>query len=297
MWAQDTRSAIRWIPVFNTSGETIPPFAAMRIVDQRVVERQVVWNVAKPNATSELEQDRAAHIINGPEPIGASGDARYGAGTQDLPCQALYSGTSTLQTAGFKSGQWALEMGLAAYRSLGVDESLEEPTSSTQRIWITTGGFKACCYATLSGGETVEYPDYEASTGEQINLGAIDSTTKRGTFTLEDGRIKVGQGGIYRVTFAAEVEETSLTVQATHYIYKNNTSSVGPAATTFCSFETDEVSPIAVVQVGNWRMQVGFSALMKLAKDDYISVRVKAAGGSSGSAITTNLGHLVLEQI
>lgn len=136
------------VAVFNTTDETVPPFAAMRIADNfdrgsstspsfDLVEGAIRWNIIKPNAASQYTQLPAAHIFNGPDPIRPN---RCGAGTRALPALAIVEDMTTLSDAfsldgeavdvwsirpvGFRAGSWYLhggEYALVVTGNRGID--------------------------------------------------------------------------------------------------------------------------------------------------------------------------------
>src|SRR5947207_1254510 len=79
----------RWLSCKNATSpaETIPGFALLQVVGQEEVERQVVYDVARPNLYIAQSQNPAHLLINGPTPIPAG---RFGSATQDFPARVLH---------------------------------------------------------------------------------------------------------------------------------------------------------------------------------------------------------------
>lgn len=99
-------------------GETIPPYAVMRVLRPCFLYKdEVIWPVGLPDDNSNLLQQAGLHIINGPKPIPLQG---YGVGTQIWPAPALVDQqdyvspyqvpyTDVGLQLEIKSGSWALE--------------------------------------------------------------------------------------------------------------------------------------------------------------------------------------------
>jgi hypothetical protein len=121
-------------PSSTYKGETIPAFAAMRVINNPIIvqdgeSQRICWPVCRPDDQSFAVQARGFHFINGPTsiPLGGMTEA-----TNQLPCPALvdvtvdqptlYGNVGTIvpnsQTAngfgiignllGYVSGSWAL---------------------------------------------------------------------------------------------------------------------------------------------------------------------------------------------
>jgi len=96
-------AAIRWLPLTNQSGTTIPPFACLRIVGAALDSTgQLIYSVDQPNGDAS-----ASYMFNGSMAV-AAGAA--GSGTLDFPCQAIWdAGTPAVADVwGPQAGQWTL---------------------------------------------------------------------------------------------------------------------------------------------------------------------------------------------
>lgn len=109
-------------PVYNTTSEEIPAFAAMRISGSRFVATdtdqrgQVVLEVAKANTFGA----HADTIINGPRPIAAGGYGTYTAGEIVAALYDTADGTPAANEAwGPRNGVWKLKKNTGGYRIVG----------------------------------------------------------------------------------------------------------------------------------------------------------------------------------
>lgn len=99
--------SIRRMPAFNTSSETVPPFALVMLTgQQRKVDDLAAWDIAKPDAASEERQEASMLAVNGPTAIPASS---FGEISQDWPLPALAGPTVNPGNAcGPKAGAWSV---------------------------------------------------------------------------------------------------------------------------------------------------------------------------------------------
>lgn len=118
-------------PPDNYQGETIPPYAVMRVISNPVLYKErVCWLVGRPDDASMSEQAAGVHFFNGPCPIPVKG---FGEGTNELPAPVLIDLTVDSATTpygnlngpisssasaddtgwlmGYASGSWALHPG------------------------------------------------------------------------------------------------------------------------------------------------------------------------------------------
>lgn len=100
-----------WIPVKNTTGETIPGCALMRVIDPGQ-DADGNWLVAKPNADGDTNV-----IVNGEAEIPAG---QFGLGHRDTMAVLLYDTTEdrplTGDSYGSKNGSWQSHLGKAGFR-------------------------------------------------------------------------------------------------------------------------------------------------------------------------------------
>lgn len=82
-------------PPKDYKGETIPPYACMRVITNPVYyEDTIVWPVGRPDDSSLNLQQAGMHFFNGPKPIPFTTDGDgvpngYGDATNDLPAPVL----------------------------------------------------------------------------------------------------------------------------------------------------------------------------------------------------------------
>lgn len=177
--------SIRWLPFRNDAGETIPPFACMRVTGATTANGQRVYTVAKPNGSGTV------HMINGPTQVTVA--QLYGAGSLETPATVLYNTSSGTpahgETWGPKGGQWSLEKGYAGYTIIGGNLG----SGSTARTEVSKaappGEF---CYRTAT-----TYGTTMAAT--LLNRGQIYSVDSSNYFWDDSGGgIKVTVPGWYR---------------------------------------------------------------------------------------------------
>lgn len=153
--------SIRWLPFRNDAGETIPPFACMRVTGATTANGQRVYTVAKPNGSGTV------HMINGPTQVTVA--QLYGSGTFDMPATAFYnsgSGTPAFEEFwGPKSGQWSLEKGYSGYRIIGDNLG----SGSTARTVVDRIDPYARFIASITGTEHTCTTSGTVSTGELEN--------------------------------------------------------------------------------------------------------------------------------
>lgn len=143
------QQAARWFAVKNTTNETIPSYAVMRLGDGRDytvgvqpiphVEKDggVVFEVSKPNQDSADHQRLGLHCFNGHTSIPPHS---YGEATQDYPARVLFDGNTATdgtlgQLAGIVSGGWKLSNTQDSLVSLG--HAHGAPRVGAERaIWV-----------------------------------------------------------------------------------------------------------------------------------------------------------------
>lgn len=148
MSAGNFQNAVRWVPVYNPTDYVIPPFAVMRITGVTLRERQIIYQVGKPNSESESLQRTEKHLFNGSTAIAKKG---YGSGTMDFPGMALiesvddvdqatldFLGTIQVESVGYESGSWTLHYGQEAYILIDTIEDQDSFYSieGSARAWV-----------------------------------------------------------------------------------------------------------------------------------------------------------------
>lgn len=152
-------SQIRWVPVKNDSGETIPAFAAMRITGQDSDSKS--FTVDKPDTDSQVNV-----LFNGPCEIPSGLE---GVGTHDMPATARYEQADGTPVAGQEWGVeadgWKLRRVKGGYLIAGV---LGTGFVSVMRSTTTPG----------ASGET-----------ELVDAGVVCVTKQSLTFSTADGYV------------------------------------------------------------------------------------------------------------
>lgn len=142
----------RWLAFRNDSGETIPPFAVLRITGVVTIEGRAVLTVAKPNADGGT-----FYAVNGAVSVVSGG---YGSCTRDAPCMAACDDSVTPSVGeewGVMSASWELQRGYGGYRVIGVE------TGDNDRALVVRSDdiVRFELYATLSkGGSALAKPVY-----------------------------------------------------------------------------------------------------------------------------------------
>src|SRR5438067_85095 len=136
-------TAIRWLSCRNATrpAETIPGFALMQITGQEQVERQVVFDVARPDQFIEEAQNGAKLLFNGPTPILAG---KFGAATQDFPARVLHELSDSGQSGhllGFPCGprrdSWKVWSTGRAFSVVAADPSGASVPAGDELLWVT----------------------------------------------------------------------------------------------------------------------------------------------------------------
>lgn len=111
----------RWIPVVNSSGEEIPAFAVMEVIDTDSEENVTV---SKPSEDSDK-----LILINGPSIIQIDGT---GMGTIDMPFWAYYDtndGTpASGERWGARSGSWKISKNKNGFLVIGMRSNSPPPS-------------------------------------------------------------------------------------------------------------------------------------------------------------------------
>lgn len=156
-------SHIRWLSYRNDSGETVPPFAALKPTGMVEIDGAGVVTCDKPDA-----DDQVPLFFNGPAEVAADG---YGRCTADFPAVARYSGSapSVGDTVGAADASWSLEKDATGYDVVAVD------TDNLRCLILATGG---------GGGVGVWYGTIDSDL-LQGGLGTVDATAPE-SVTLSD---------------------------------------------------------------------------------------------------------------
>lgn len=151
-------SSRRTFPCFNTTDETIPPYAIMLLrrpdkfketkaakntdevntfVCQHMRGGQIVWDVTKPNELSVSRQEAADFVFNGPVPIEPLG---YGVCSQDWPCQVLHNGNGDRlrngETCGPVKDRWYVLNSGSAFTCKSHDIGFPAGYTEMHTVWV-----------------------------------------------------------------------------------------------------------------------------------------------------------------
>lgn len=152
----------------NDSGETIPPFAAMRITGVAMLDDQIVLTVNKPNS-STFET-----LINGPQAVATT---ETGTGYKYGILQAkVEAGRMLGETLKAKASSWELEDGTGPFIFLGYDT---EYNCGLVRYAASAGGG-----STLYRFETTA--NYTTGTSVTATIKTMAGTTFASGATLKD---------------------------------------------------------------------------------------------------------------
>lgn len=179
-------SKARWIPVKNTSGEEVPPYAAMEPVS---MGSDGILLVTKPN-----RDDSNTALINGPARIAVNG---RGFGSYEWPLIARYdtneSAASNGQALGTRSGYWALYPGYEGFIVWGQRSSDAYVVQRNNVCLGATGVYQAGYYPRLGRGFCCGCARFDcAKYGNQVFPPSLDLTItvgSMGTFTSTIGFI------------------------------------------------------------------------------------------------------------
>lgn len=163
--------------VRNDSTAVVPAFAAMRITGVVEHKRRTAFTVAKPDGSD------GPHLINGPVPLGATGDGRYGEAQDGVIVSAFYD-TADAPDVGDELGP----------------ENAEWKLTSSGGGWVFLGalsGENIGLFRQAGGGGTffgkADVPGIDAGAVGTVsrwsagpaNLGAVDtSDNKTGVYAL-----------------------------------------------------------------------------------------------------------------
>lgn len=210
---------IRWLPVYNTSGETVPAFAAMRI--SGIDSSTGVFTVAKPNTN-----DATANILfNGPVEIPA---AHYGIATADFPASVRYeTGDGTPVNGdewGVSSGDWKLRNARSGFLiqatldiSNGIAVAVRSPLRSTANVYGRADSSPALPghgprpTINLKSGTGINIAIADDSTDNEIEWTiSIDSSTafSGALVTMEDGDQTISNNTSTPIEFDTEKYDT-----------------------------------------------------------------------------------------
>lgn len=106
------------IPFKNDSGETVPPFACMRVKGIETLGDRSIVTIGKPNTYGS----QFSHYLNGPIEVA---NGKYGSCTNVFPAIAK-SGTGTLTNGtlwGPRSGVWTVEVKTGGFIVVGQHSS------------------------------------------------------------------------------------------------------------------------------------------------------------------------------
>lgn len=194
----------RWLPVYNGTQDTIPPFGVMRIVSIWNREGSDIFVVSKPNDETVLNPHNASMLINGPFPIGGQ---RFGDATIDWPCQVLCLGQSGTVGQWLKpvSGQWYMTGSNDGNGFIGMGvSSAPSPVTGTQVAWVGERSFVGQAAASEF------YAAGEAAVANAVEFSGTSSSGSWGQGVIEartDGKIgfELSTVGLYQFSFSAMI--------------------------------------------------------------------------------------------
>jgi hypothetical protein len=229
---------LRWVPIRNDSGEEIPGFACLKVVD---VLSDGSLAVEKPDTNDE------AVWFSGPGPIPIEG---YGHATRDWPAVALYDSADGTPANGDEwgasAGSWRLRAARAGYRVLG---GSTPQTAGTGRVVVEPmpadggggGGGSECCgclectrfwpaelaiEVQLDEYESIDVPPslssylstYQSTATYQQPTTAGEAGNWTGTITQADlvGFSQISPQFSLNITASCMVDEDSVPYIATH---------------------------------------------------------------------------------
>jgi hypothetical protein len=135
----DTRD-VRWLLAYNNSAEEVPPYALVELLGtQDTQDGSPVWDIDKPSATAEADQNPRMLAVNGPTPIPAG---QIGTITQDWPALVLHDSTDTDLiaggTCGAKEDSWAAWSTGTAFTCQSYDATLPAAyfASGMEGVWV-----------------------------------------------------------------------------------------------------------------------------------------------------------------
>ncbi len=202
----------RWLSVFNTTRQEIPPFAAMVIqgmdTSNGLSDGRLLVSVGQADAQTEIDQDPNWIIINSEQAIAPGG---VGLGTQDYPAQVLYAPaevplvgqagyfpiaqplTHVNSIAGPAKDKWHLEIGRPAFSILGARKAAKSATKPgiafvqphTVGAFFRFGG--AVPGSTLAVGDGVPLTALDTLTADFAQM--VDPGTGATLTQLPDGLI------------------------------------------------------------------------------------------------------------
>ncbi|MCI0358634.1 MAG: hypothetical protein L0211_09130 [Planctomycetaceae bacterium] len=225
-WLKQRRPA----PFFNTTDETVPPFACMykmrldRFSETTVMTKEeiddpvgkvsrffrqynrgghAVWTITKPNDQAEAEQNSSDFLFNGPVPVPS---LRHGVGTEDFPCQVLHDGTKDLLSNGDPCGpvadQWYVKSGGSAFISVCHDALAAAGQGGVHTVWISNGNGKA-----LSAHGRWELSSLSVAASDYVPWST--GSVVKGLEIQSDQWLKVLRAGIFWLGFQAKVSSVA----------------------------------------------------------------------------------------
>lgn len=139
--------AVRWRPVRNMEREWVPGFALMALdptdgddfFTQEAGDGNAIWNVHKPDGSSEARQSPALLMFNGPQPIPPYPKG-FGKGTFETPAQVLHNGNVDRLPNGFScgplNGKWEVYSGGTAFVCVSHDITEAVTLRGVHTVWV-----------------------------------------------------------------------------------------------------------------------------------------------------------------
>lgn len=173
-WYTNPDQSMRWIPIKNMTSETIPAFACFATQafngdagggwTYEKKNGQLYMRVFKPSEYHEQVQLPAFHGFNGPSPIPPG---KFGVGTRDFPCRALFDGktyqATTVSLLGPKKDSWYLRTGGTCFVSNDLDPSYpilkdysgSRKSESIHAMWIFDARYQLPEHSVVAALETL----------------------------------------------------------------------------------------------------------------------------------------------
>jgi hypothetical protein len=297
------------LPVFNTTSQTIPPYACMMLrraaafsttkaatntdaksnfLNQHLSGGVVVWDVTICNSEGEGRQDPAEFIFNGPVPIPP---LDYGEGWQDWPCRVLHNCSedrlANMTACGPVADRWYVSSSGSAFVCKSHDVSLPVEAQNFRTIWVDRGK-----------GDTITARGRFSVAGTSVATDAMLTITEPAPsiylagFEVEDGGewVTARRSGLYLVSFSGLLTSSSATLGQTLSLrlYTKRDSDDGPVEAT-----TPYVVSRAMDIVSSTRLagNVAFSGFETLEIGDAVGLK------NVGEVATVTGGVLTLARI
>lgn len=303
-------------PCFNTTNETVPPFACMqrrkpKTFDEKKPAKntdeanlgycqhkrggQFVWDITKCNADGESRQDPTEFVFNGPVPIPP---LTYGECTEDMPCQVLHNGRldrlNNFTPCGPVKDQWYVRSHRSAFTCVSHDVLAAAGNWVVHTIWIQRGSGQT---VSAHGRYLVSASGLATSEYLPIGTGTLEVNVQKDS----DGWLQILRSGIYQVSLFGKLSSTSAPLGAPLSItlYKKpagetDDSDPGDPESTIYVAERDEdiEQDTSYITATRTAENVAFSGPENLKRGDRLRLR-----NTSAHSITLVKGYFTLASI